>query len=44
MTESEYEELEAIAELAHEGHDRFRARHCDREVCRRIARMLGERP
>ena len=36
--------LSRIADLAHEGHDRFRPEHCAREVCREIARLIGTRP
>jgi hypothetical protein len=35
------EDLEEIAQLAHEDHDPFQPRLCPREVCRRIDALLN---
>ena len=43
MKRAELEALDRIADLAHEGHDEFQPRHCDREVCREVERLrVGE--
>lgn len=44
MTVEQEDALRRIADLAHDGHDPFRPEHCQQEICREIAHLIGTRP